>query len=222
MNYYYSNTNKQPTGPVSFADLQKLAETGAITAGTPVIAEGASQWTTWGEVQKSASGAAPVQPTPAPASADPSALMAERVVSSMRSMPIGDALFGILLILVSFFTTPYTVLVRACTNLAEWGQARRLPTSESEIPVLTYFTIVGRPLAHVLWLCGFFIAGIVMLFTGGIFQNRYYGYSFGSALGMMLLCWLVAYFGQLVVGLLCESGSVLIRMANDVNKIAKR
>jgi len=129
---------------------------------------------------------------------------------------------GILLIVVSFFTTPFTVLVRACMNLAEWGKARRLPTAESEIPVLTYFTVVGRPLAHVLWLCVLFIAGIVMLFSGGIFAPRYYGYSFGSAFGTMLLCWLAAYFGQLVVGLICESGSVLVRMANDVNKIAKR
>lgn len=207
MNYYYANTEKKPTGPVSFADLQKLAAAREIGSSTPVIREGTSSWSTWGEVAKTDAPASTPSQVPAPEQ-DATAIVADKVVSSVKSLPIGDALIGILLIVVSFFTTPFTVLVRACNNLAEWGKARRLPTAESEIPVLTYFTVVGRPLAHVLWLFGCFIAGIVMLFTGAII--------------MLPLFWLAAYFGQLVVGLVCESGSVLVRMANDVNKIAKR
>ena len=210
MNYYYANTEKKPTGPVSFADLQKLATAGAITASTPVIREGSPSWSTWGEVAKTD---APTSSLSQGTASEPDAttIVADKVMNSVKSMPIGDILIGILLILISFFTTPFTVLVRACKNLAEWGDSRHLPTSESEIPVLTYFTIVGRPLAHVMWLVILVIAGIVLPFIFGV-------------VGIVLLpvCWLVAYFGQLLVGLFCESGSVLIRMANDVNKIAKR
>lgn len=218
MNYYYSNTEKKPTGPVSLADLQRLAATGTIASSTPVIREGSPSWSTWGEVYRVDTPTSTQSQIPAP-EPDATAIVADKVVNSVKSLPIGDALVGILLIVVSFFTTPFTVLVRACTNLAEWGKARRLPTSESEIPVLTYLTIVGRPLAHVLWFLFLFLGGIVVLFTGSPLSHYY---NFGEAIVMMLLCWLLAYFGQLLVGLICESGSVLVRMANDINKIAKR
>lgn len=210
MNYYYANSEKKPTGPVSFADLQKLAASGVITASTPVIREGAPSWSTWGEVASTDAPTSTLSRVPAP-EPDATAIVADKVMSSVKSMPIGDILIGILLILISFFTTPFTVLLRACKNLAEWGESRHLPTSESEIPVLTYFTIVGRPLAHVMWLVIFVIAGIVMPFIAGV-----------MSIALLPACWLVAYFGQLLVGLFCESGSVLVRMANDVNKIAKR
>ena len=224
MKYYYASANNQPTGPVSLADLQKLASEGKINASTAIIPEGASAWTTWAELSNTAS-PSPTSPA-ANAAPDASAVMAEKVVQTVKSMPIGDMLIGTLLVFLSFFTTPFAVLSRSFSNLAEWGSARRLPTSDSELPVLTYFTIVGRPLAHVAWLVVWFLIGIVSLFSGGMSltssREIFPSYNFGKAIAGMAICWLIAYFGQLVVGWIVESVSVVVRLANDVNKIAKR
>ena len=138
--YYYTNQNHQPTGPVTFAQLQKLAADGVINSATAIIREGSKEPTTWGVVATS----------DAPAT-DVNVMAAERMVSTIKDLPVGDALFGALLVFFSFWTTPACVLRRSILNLAEWGKNRALPTSESELPVLTYSTIVGRPAAHLLW-----------------------------------------------------------------------
>jgi hypothetical protein len=44
MDYYYTDGTNQPKGPVSLAELQELAATGAINASTMVAAVGSDQW----------------------------------------------------------------------------------------------------------------------------------------------------------------------------------
>ncbi|MBK8477066.1 MAG: DUF4339 domain-containing protein [Opitutaceae bacterium] len=207
--YYYTNQNQQPTGPVSFAELQQLAAAGVIKSDTAIVGEGSKEPTTWGGL---AASEAP--------KTDVNALAAERMLSSMKELPVGDALFGALLVFFSFWTTPATVLRRSILNLAEWGRNRALPTSESELPVLTYSTIVGRPTAHLLWFACFWLGGFYWFIAGG--GSYYGGFNIVSAILSLLGSWAVAYFGQYIVGFLYESLSIMIRVANDVSKLAKR
>lgn len=44
MNYYYTDYNNQPRGPVALEDLRGLAHTGHLNRGTMVAAVGSSQW----------------------------------------------------------------------------------------------------------------------------------------------------------------------------------
>jgi hypothetical protein len=46
-NYYYANSRRQPTGPVTFEDLLSLEAAGRLTLESKVIVEGAAEWSNW-------------------------------------------------------------------------------------------------------------------------------------------------------------------------------
>jgi hypothetical protein len=48
MKYYYTDSQNKPTGPVDIEQLRGLHDSGVINADTPVIAEGANDWTALG------------------------------------------------------------------------------------------------------------------------------------------------------------------------------
>jgi hypothetical protein len=155
-----------------------------------------------------------------PAGGDPNVRLADKVIETASSENARHAGYGALLVFFAFWTTPWVVLKRSVQNLAEWGKARALPSAQSELPVLTYLTITGRPFAHLLWLVVSIIVSLWQLLGGG--QQRYYGYSFSQAFLGFLACLAAGYFGQYVVGLWCESMSIAIRIANDIQQLAAR
>jgi hypothetical protein len=159
----------------------------------------------------------PTIPNQTPAS-DPNTRLADKVIATASSNTTRHAGYGALLVFFAFWTTPWTVLKRSVQNLAEWGKARSLPTAQSELPVLTYLTIIGRPFMHLLWLAGSVIVALWRLCGGG--QGGYYGYSFGTAFLGFLACLAAGYFGQYLVGFWCESISIGIRIANNIQQLA--
>jgi len=154
--------------------------------------------------------------TPPPLGDDTNVRLADKLIETASSENARHAGYGALLVFFAFWTTPWVVLKRSLQNLAEWGQARSLPSSQSELPVLTYLTITGRQFAHLLWLVVCVVAAIWQLFGGG----QSYGYNFGAAFLGFVAGLAAGYFGQYLVGFWCESLSIAIRIANDIQKLA--
>jgi hypothetical protein len=220
MKYYYANAENKPTGPVDLAELGRLAASGVINNNTAVIADGSQTWTTYGAV-KDTSGTAAV--------ADAVAATASQAVRAARQYSWGAFFYALLLIVIEWFCLPWTVLRRSGIELAEWGTQRALPTASSDQPVLTYMCVAFKPFVHVAFTTIAVIQAIRALFGAGFLYHTYAGYTygfddykFGAAAAACVGALFAAYFGNLVIAFLFEIWGLLIRVANDVKRIAGR
>lgn len=66
MRYYYANAARQPVGPLSDDELTAAARNGRVTAGTPVFAEGSSDWSTYDALFPTSQPERPLGPPPPP------------------------------------------------------------------------------------------------------------------------------------------------------------
>lgn len=239
MKYYYANAQNQPTGPLDLAALASLMRAGAITDQTSVIAEGAQTWTTYGMVRNGATSAAIAHAVTS---------QLTRAGDLARAFSWGKMLYGALLVVISNLVLPWTLLKHAANELAQWGKDRMVPSATSDLPALSQTFIVARPLAHVafsaimiivavLALCG---AGpayysylpsatadekLLSLFFGEAARQSYaYArhYEFGRAVAGCASALAIAYFGNLLIGLFYEACGLLVRVANDIRRMAAR
>lgn len=225
MKYYYANAQNQPTGPLDLDGLAALSRAGTITDQTNVIAEGSQTWTSYGLVRTGATSAA---------IADALAAKVSRATEAARSFSWGEMLFGMLLVVISNLVLPWTLLKHAADELTQWGKERLVPSATSDLPALTQTLVVARPMAHVVFTVIMVIFAVLALFGTGLMYHlpltvedalgRQYEaqYSFGHALGTSVVALLFAYFGNLFIGLIYEAGGLLVRIANDIRRLASR
>jgi hypothetical protein len=216
--YYYADKDNKSVGPCTPADLRKLAGEGTINGLTNVILEGASTWSTWGEVQATESQAETIQAVAGKAS---------QAGERLRSFDWGGLLMGLLLVIVEYLILPYFLLRRAAATLAEWGRNRTLPSETSELPVLTFLTVVCRPAVHVLWTLYYTVKALIFLTDGrpkaffDIFE-REAQVDFPDRVYYFIGLCAFTYFMNFLIGLLFDALSLLVNMANSLKKIEKK
>lgn len=116
---------------------------------------------------------------------------------------------GFSLSVAQILMLPLAVLKLSGRDLARWGRLKRLPCEDSDLPVLTFLSIVLKPVAHFV----VFLGGLGM----GIFQlavQREIVYA-----SIILLC---CYLGQIVLSILFESVAITIRIANHLKNLDER
>jgi hypothetical protein len=213
MKYYYSSPSGQVIGPIEFNELAQLAGAGSIHEHTAVIAEGAQTWSTFAQVRESAA--------PARAAA-PASRGVNRVADVIKAFSWGQFLFGLLLVFLSGFTLPWAILRHCGRDLASWGTSRALPSSESDLPALTHLLIVVRPFTHVIFTATMAVIAILALFGRGPGYLGYYGYHLSHAISGCVGALLVGYFGNWVIAFVYDLFSAIVRIANDVKRLAQR
>ena len=62
--WFYADASDEPVGPLPFAELQRLAESGVISAKTQVVEEGGSEWRRFAEIAEEPIAANPREETP--------------------------------------------------------------------------------------------------------------------------------------------------------------
>jgi hypothetical protein len=225
--YYYSDASNKPVGPLTLDEMQQLARQGVIQADTNVIEHGGSTWTTWAAIRPattpapapvaSASDAAPFDSDPLEKVKQAHSAFTSRAKSE-SGIGVFSLLYGALLVLVEALILPCRVLMRALRDLSTWGQAGALPTSETDLPVLTYQVVVLRALVHLLISVGSVFAAVIYLVSPVFDHNT-------TILEAILgaISWLLgAYFLNLVVAAFYEIVGISIRLVNYVKKIADR
>jgi hypothetical protein len=214
--YYYSDASNQPVGPVTLEQLRGLAEEGVINDDTNVIVEGTHDWIRYGNLvagQQSSEVAARI------------AQQARSVGAVLGKFNWGAFFFGLLLVLVQVFVLPYELLKKAGTTLSSWGKSKVLPTAQSDLPVLTFLTVVIRPAVHVIVTAWAFYKDCRFLFTGEIslmFLPIHFAQSAGERVGYFLLILILIYFANLYIGLAFDVISVVVGIANSVKNIERR
>lgn len=204
--YHYANKNNETTGPLSYSELLELAANGTLDDDSPVIEEGSASWSKWSHVKAAHARRDPHVP-------DPTAATAEMILAATQGVRFGSVLFALLMILIELWVMPARLFMRAMKDLSDWGASRRLPSSESEMPVVTYNCVVMRPVIHLLFTLIVFVIGASQL-TGPSW-NR-------PPLWLVLLATpLLAYFGQIVVSLVFENLGLVVRTANNLATIAR-
>jgi len=216
MRYHYSLKENETSNPVEFSELQRLASTGIIDDETPVIPEGGQSWTTYRAVRQSA---------PASAAAEAVVGGISRAHTALKNFSWGQMVFGLLLALMGTLTLPWMVISGAARELAQWGKQRVLPTSSSDLPVLTFYVVVMRNFTLVLWAVFFVIAATLQLFglLSSLFDPFHRGgWSPAAAIGGAIALLVIGYTSVVVLAFLFEGLSVGVRIANDIKKIAQR
>lgn len=75
--WFFADASNQPQGPVTFAELQRLAKEGVIGSGTPIILQGGTDWTTYSSLYDEGDAAnaplvmPPLREVPAPIEPEP-------------------------------------------------------------------------------------------------------------------------------------------------------
>lgn len=217
--YFYADSENKPRGPFTLAELSQLASTGVISNSTNVILEGADTWIKWERVQTSESSAEIAQAVIAKAS---------QMGENLKTFDWSGFFFGLFLVVVEYFVLPYALLRRAAADLSAWGRRRILPTATSDLPVLTFLTVVTRPAAHVLWTAyygfkavKFLVDGKVTMSFFGLFSS-YQQVEFPDRLYYFIGMCLSAYFANFLIGLVFDALSLLVTMANSLKKIERK
>lgn len=202
--YYYSDANNKPVGPVTVEQLRQLAQDGVINNYTNVIVEGTSNWVPYGDIVASQQGNE----------------VAARIAQQARNMGAalgqfnwGAFFFGLLLVLIQGFILPYNLLKQAAATLSAWGKSKVLPTGQSDLPVLTFLTVVIRPAVHILFTaCAFLFATVFAYEASGM----------GERLGIFIGLLILIYFANFYVGLVFDAVSCIVGIANGVKSIERR
>ena len=214
MRYHYSPKENETSAPVDLAELQRLATAGTIHDDTPVIPEGGTAWTTYGAVRQGAT---------ASAAAEVVAAGVSRAGAALKNFSWGEMLFGLLLAFMGWLTLPWTVIAGAAGELSLWGRQRVLPSSSSDLPVLTFYVIVMRNFTLLLWVALVIVAAFLQLAGQTPFGGFRRGgwdpvIAIGGAIGLVIN----GYFLVLLIAFLFEALAVGVRIANDIKKIAQR
>jgi hypothetical protein len=207
-NYFYADSSDNPQGPFAYAQLKELAASGTILADTKVCSEGDAAWATWADVENVERQAEMVQHL---------ADGADQIRRVITGIAWGALLLALLLILLQFFTMPWSLLRKAAHDLTEWGRRRMLPSARSELPVLTFLMVVLRPAVHLVCTLAFLLVGLFTLFHRSGFMGMERGLTerIFSCLGI----WLLGYFSNVVIGFFFDSISVFVQMANSLKKL---
>ena len=205
MKYYYLDANNKPTGPKTLDELSELSKGGLINEKTKVIIEGGSEWVDLRTI---------IVTTPNPA-------VAKEITDQFNAkypFSLGAFCQGALHVFRNYFTMPTQLLGSSALKLSEWGITRRLPSSDSEQPVLTYFCIVLKPLFHWFVQLAFLLAGF-FVFIGRLESKK--GNPFES-LFVMIIIWILGFLIQPFVSILFELSGLFVSMANNLKKSADR
>lgn len=214
MRYHYSLKANETIGPVEMSELGRLAAAGTINDDTPVIPDGGQSWTTYGAVRQGATAAA---------AADAVAAGVSRAGAALKSFSWGSMLMGLLLAFLGGLTLPWSVLAGAARELAVWGKQRLLPSSASDLPVLTFNVIVMRNFTLVLWTVVFLVASMLQLFGVWHVWSRYsYRWDPAMAIAGAAGILIQGYFMIAAIAMVFEILAVSVRIANDIKKIAQR
>lgn len=214
MRYHYSPKANETAGPVDMAELNRLAAAGTINDSTPVIPEGSQTWTTYGAVRQGAATAA---------AADAVAASVSRAGAALKSFSWGSLLMGLLLAFLGSLTLPWSVLAGAARELAVWGRERLLPSSASDLPVLTFYVVVMRNFTLVLSAVGTVFMALLQLFgVFNAFAGHSYHYNPVTAIAGAAGTLIGGYFALAAIALVFEIFAVGVRIANDIKKIAQR
>jgi len=202
--YYASQKTSRTEGPVALDALRQLAATGVISHKTPVIEEGAQQWSSWGDMLHSES----VAKTAAATVEKVKSLQAQSATYSW-----GDFMVGVLLVITCFLLIPWQLIKKSADDLCEWGRTNSLPTSLSDIPTLTALCIVPRPIAHFIWTLACPTTAIHSAFSCN--------YEPTTKLGIVTMGILMGYFGNIIVGLAFDCAIVSVSIANNLKQITQ-
>ena len=213
--YYYSDANNQPIGPYPLSELRNLARSGVITGATLVIEHGSSTWRTWSDIEAEQRPAEIAQ-----AVVSQARQIQGHVQASLAEVEWGSALYGLFLVILQFLILPYTVIRKSLVDLTTWGKENRLPSSVSDLPILTFLAVVLRPPVIVLYLV-FGTLGLLYVVIRGTDQ---YGSQtdIGTRIGIFIGGLIIIYFNSCVIALVFDLISVAIGMANNLRKIAEK
>jgi GYF domain 2 len=214
--YYYSDASNKSVGPVTLEQLRQLAHDHVIDNETNVIVEGSTDWVRYGDV----------------VAGEQTSEMAAKIAQQARSVGValgrfkwGAFLSGFLFALLQTLDLPYVLLKKAVTTLSDWGQSRMLPSAQSDVPVLTFLTVVMRPVVHVVYTVWALYKDFRFLFTGEIslaFIPINFAESVGERIGYFLLILLAVYFFNIAIGFVFDVWSVIVGIANSVKNIERR
>lgn len=214
-NYYYSDDNKKAVGPHSLEHLTELLEKGEIKKSTLIIAEGEKEWISYSQLMDH------IHHSKSTAYV---ASKFDHVYEKAANLNFKDFMIGMIMILASSFTLPWTLICGAFANVSEWGKNKTLPIAFSDVPVLTYLTVVLRPL----WIISTFLMGIIFA-TSSLFwnfNNNFFGISYRYEISDRILHFmgylLGTYLSIFVVGLVFDIISLITGMANNVKEINRK
>lgn len=206
---YYAGPDKKPLGPYSAKEMRKLADEGKIRDDTFVISEGQTNWVRFADWKAAHE---------TPEAAEAVARNPEEMRTGTAKLDWAAFIFGLLLVLVEIFVLPGRLLHGAAMTLANWGRKRKLPSTQSHLPVATFFTVVFRPACHIL--CTVVVAIIVCVVScdkatrgsGGLL----------SLPEIFIIGFVVLFFGNLLIGAIFDTISVGIVIANSLRNIERK
>jgi len=206
---FYAGADRKPVGPFTTEEVHKLVDEGKINDNTFLISEGQTTWVRYAD-WKAAQGTAEA--------AEAIARKAQQMKTAISKFEFGSSIFGLLLVIVEIFVLPWRLISRSATTLASWGSSRILPTSQSDLPVATFITVVLRPAVHILltvigWL-GVVIYSIYLMCS----RNS----SVSDGIKMLVVGFPTVYFANLLVGAIFDVISIGIQMANSLRNIEKK
>lgn len=111
-----------------------------------------------------------------------------------------EFLKGLLLVILQVLMLPYRLILSSFESLGKWGRNGKLPSTDSEFPVITFITIDLKPFA-IIFVC---VMAILLAIP-----------SFGSSLivGYLLLP-LVAYWFEIL--------AMFVAAVNSLKKIERK
>lgn len=184
MKYFYKNKEGTEIGPVSRDDLLRLEAQALINNQTEVRVGNDTEWLPWEDARIEEDG------------------------DDMNKMNAMGFLLGLWMIVLKVLTLPYELVFSAAKQVLQWGLSQQLPTEESDVPVLTFITVVCRPLAHLLYAVVGIIVAIVILAQGHLIG--------------FLFALLAVYFAQIGIAIVFEFAGLVIMMANNIKTISKK
>jgi len=207
--FYYAGSDKKPVGPFSSEEVRKLVDDGKINDNTYLIGEGQTTWVRyadWIAAQGTAEAAEAI------------ARKAQQMRTAISKFDFGSSIFGLLLVVVEIFVLPWRLIKGAAGTLASWGSSRILPTSQSDLPVVTFITVVLRPAVHMLLT----VIGWLGVIGFSIYQMCSRNGSVSDGFRTLIGGLVAVYFANLLVGLIFDSISIAIQMANSLKNIERK
>ena len=132
----------------------------------------------------------------------------------------GSMIFGILLVFLEYFILPWRLIKRSALTLASWGRSRILPTGQSDLPILTFITVLYRPIVHVLVT----VIGILFVVVVGIITMFHHSDqdSFMHGMCILIVGPIAVYLVNFYIGLIFDVISIVVQMANSLRNIERK